>query len=142
MTANGRGLLHPTRAALAGIPLFWPLATTLAYAFATTVFPYSGIAHHDALATGYLVIAFYFIFQLSRRSVGQRASYLMSGGAGLLLGLTVTTSMLPFFMVILCALYFLSLRRWKLQPRLHADKCSFDNDQLIGRTEMAPLPIE
>ncbi|MEP6818965.1 MAG: hypothetical protein ABJA18_05485, partial [bacterium] len=99
-----------------GGSLFWPLAATLSYALGTTAFSYSGIAHHDALATGYLVIAFYFIFQLARRSVDQRASCLMSGGAGLLLGLTVTTSMLPFFMVILCALYFLSLRRWKLQP--------------------------
>lgn len=103
MTANRRGL-------------FWPLATTLSYALATTTFPYAGIAHHDALVTGYLVVAFCFIFQLSRRSLGERVSYLVSGGAGLLLGLTVTTSMLPFFMVILCTLYFLSLRRWKLQP--------------------------
>ena len=116
MTAQSRGLLHSTRAARAGTPLFWPLATTLSYAFATTVFPYSGIAHHDALATGYLVIAFCFISQLSRRSSGECGSYLKSGGAGLLLGLTVTTSMLPFFMVILCLLYFLSLRRWRLQP--------------------------
>jgi len=116
MTVNSSGRLHATRAARAGIPLFWPLATTLSYAFATTVFPYSGIAHHDALATGYLVLAFYLISRLSHRRVGGRASYLAAGGAGLLLGLTVTTSMLPFFMVILCALYFLSLRRWKLQP--------------------------
>ena len=116
LTAKSRGRLHSTRAARAGTPLFWPLTTTLSYAFATTVFPYSGIAHHDALASGYLVLAFCFIFRLSRRYGGERASYLMSGGAGLLLGLTVTTSMLPFFMVILCALYFLSLRRWKLQP--------------------------
>src|SRR5437016_5163415 len=39
--------------------LFWPTLTTFAYALATTVFTYSGIAHHDALATGYLAIAFY-----------------------------------------------------------------------------------
>ncbi|MEP6568943.1 MAG: hypothetical protein ABJC10_04145 [Acidobacteriota bacterium] len=116
LTAKGRSLLHPTRAVRAGTTICWPLATTLCYAFATTVFPYSGIAHHDALATGYLVLAFYLIFRLSHRRVGGRASYLTAGGAGLLLGLTVTTSMLPFFMVILCALYFLSLRRWKLQP--------------------------
>ena len=97
--------------------LFWPMLTTFAYALATTVFPYSGIAHHDALATGYLVLAFYFIFQISRqgRPYG-RGAMLMSAAAGLLLGLTVTTSMLPFFMVMVCAIYFLSLRRVKLVP--------------------------
>jgi len=95
--------------------LFWPAGAALVYALATTTFSYSGIAHHDALATGYLVIAFYFIFQLSRRHLEQHA-YLKSCAAGLLLGLTVTTSMLPFFMVILCLLYFLSLRRSGLLP--------------------------
>ena len=103
MTANGRGL-------------FWPLATTLSYAFATTVFAYSGIAHHDALATGYLVIGFCLVFQLSRRSGGERGSYPRAVGAGFLMGLAITTSMLPFFMVILCILYFLSLRRWRIMP--------------------------
>jgi hypothetical protein len=97
--------------------LFWPLLTTFAYALATTVFAYSGIAHHDALATGFLVLAFYFIFQISRqgRPYG-RGAMLMSTAAGLLLGLTVTTSMLPFFMVLVCTIYFLSLRRVKLVP--------------------------
>lgn len=97
--------------------LSWPLLTTFAYALATTVFPYSGIAHHDALATGYLLLAFYFIFQISRqgRPYG-RGAILMSAAAGLLLGLTVTTSMLPFFMVLVCTIYFLWLRRVKLVP--------------------------
>ena len=97
--------------------LFWPMLTTFAYALATTVFAYSGIAHHDALATGYLVLAFYFIFQISRhtRPFG-RGTMLMSVAAGFLLGLTVTTSMLPFFMVLVCAIYFLSLRQGKLIP--------------------------
>jgi len=129
MTAEGRSLLHPTRsstpaemlgwgprAARVGTPLFWPLAATLSYALATSALAYSGIAHHDALATGYLVIAFYFIFQLSRGGATMRAAYRNAAGAGLLLGLTITTSMLPFFMVVLCVFYFLSLRRWKLLP--------------------------
>ncbi|MCA1593938.1 MAG: hypothetical protein LC754_15065 [Acidobacteria bacterium] len=92
--------------------LFWPTLTTLAYALATTVFPYSGIAHHDALATGYLVIAFYLIFRVAR---GQGTG-VTSAFAGLLLGLTLTTSMLPFFMAVACGLYFISLRRWNLTP--------------------------
>ncbi len=97
--------------------LFWPMLTTFAYALATTVFPYSGIAHHDALATGYLVLAFYLVFQLSRqgRPYG-RGAILASAVAGLLLGLTITTSMLAFFMVLVSAIYFISLRRWKLMP--------------------------
>jgi hypothetical protein len=88
----------------------------LSYALTTTAFAYSGIAHHDALATGYLVIAFYLIFQLSRGSATKRASFLKAAGAGLLLGLTITTSMLPFFMVVVCALYFICRRRFKLLP--------------------------
>jgi hypothetical protein len=96
--------------------LFWPAGAALTYAFGTTAFPYSGIAHHDALATGYLVIAFYFIFQISRQEDDGRASYIKSCAAGFLLAVTITTSMLPFFMVILCLLYFLSLRRWRLFP--------------------------
>ena len=96
--------------------LFWPLASTLGYALATTAFAYSGIAHHDALATGYLLIAFYLIVQLSRGQTTKHASYLKVAGGGLLLGLTITTSMLPFFMAILCAIYFIFLRRWQLLP--------------------------
>jgi hypothetical protein len=115
--AASAAALFKIAGALAANPndLFWPLSATLAYVFATTTFPYSGIAHHDALATGYLVVAFYLIFQLSRREV-DRHQYLKSGAAGLLLGLTITTSMLPFFMVLLCAVYFLSVRRWELLP--------------------------
>lgn len=96
--------------------LFWPLLTTCTYALATTAFAYSGIAHHDGLATGCLVLAFYLIFDLPRRGWDGRAEIIKSACAGLLFGLAVTTSMLVFFMVIVCALYFLWLRRWKLIP--------------------------
>lgn len=106
LTAKGHGSLH----------LIWPLAATLSYALATTAFSYSGIAHHDILASGYLVIAFYLLLQLSRRSATRRVYHVTAGGAGLLLGLTVTTSMLPFFMVVLCVFYFFYLRRWQLLP--------------------------
>jgi hypothetical protein len=96
--------------------LFWPLLTTFAYALGTTIFAYSGIAHHDALATGYLVVAFYLIFDLPRGGWDGRGEILRAAGAGLLLGLAITTSMLVSFMAIVCALYFLWLRRWKLIP--------------------------
>lgn len=109
-------LLHPTRVARVGTPLFWPLAATLSYTLATTALAYSGIAHHDALATGYLVIAAYLTLQLSREKTTTRDSYWRAAGAGLLFGLTITTSMLPFFMVLLFVIYFLYLRRSKLLP--------------------------
>lgn len=96
--------------------LFWPLAAALSYALASTAFAYSGIAHHDILATGFLVIAFYLILQLKQGKATRRVCYLNAGGAGVLLGLTITTSMLPFFMVVLSVLYFLSLRRWQILP--------------------------
>jgi hypothetical protein len=96
--------------------LFWPLLTTFAYALGSTAFAYSGIAHHDALATGYLVLAFYLIFDLPRRGWDGRAEIIKSAFAGLLLGLAVTTSMLVVFMTAVCAIYFLWLRRWKLMP--------------------------
>ena len=96
--------------------LFWPILTACVYALGTTVFAYSGIPHHDALATGYLVIAFYLIFDLPRGGWDGRGAITKSACAGLLLGLAVTTSMNVFFMAIVCALYFLWLRRWKLMP--------------------------
>jgi hypothetical protein len=96
--------------------LSWPMLATFAYALATTIFAYSGIAHHDALATGYLVIAFYLIFDLPRRGWDGRREMIESAGAGLFLGLAVTTSMLVFFMALVCAIYFLWQRRWKLIP--------------------------
>ncbi|HMG74940.1 MAG TPA: hypothetical protein VK582_15675 [Pyrinomonadaceae bacterium] len=96
--------------------LFWPMLTALVYALGTTVFAYSGIAHHDALATGYLVMAFYLVFDLPRGGWDGRGAMIQSACAGLLIGLAVTTSMLVFFMTIVCALYFLWLRRWKLIP--------------------------
>jgi len=96
--------------------LFWPILTACVYALGTTVFAYSGIPHHDALATGYLVIAFYLIFDLPRGGWDGRGAMIQSAGAGLLLGLAVTTSILVFFMTIVCALYFLWLRRWRLIP--------------------------
>lgn len=99
-----------------GRGLFWPLAAALSYAFGTTAFAYSGIAHHDALATGYLVIAFYLLVRLSREDSARRTDGVVAAATGLLLGLTITTSMLPFFMVLIGGLYFFWLRRWRMVP--------------------------
>ena len=94
----------------------WPLITALIFGLATTVLPYSGIAHHDAIATAYLVLAAYLVLHLWRANLPPRASAWAAGGAGLLLGLTVTTSMLPFLMVLVVGAFFISLGKWTLLP--------------------------
>lgn len=99
-----------------GAPRFWPLSTALLYAFATTVLPYAGIAHHDAIASGFVVIAFYFAFHLGRDAGEGQKAVRASIFAGLFLGLTVTTSMLALWPAGAVFLYFLSLKRWRLLP--------------------------
>jgi hypothetical protein len=116
MAAHNDSLLNPPRKVRLKTPLFWTLAAALSYGLATTAFAYSGIAHHDAIAMGYLVIGFYLILRVSTGAVTRRTACFRAAGAGFLLGLTITTSMLPFFMVLVCAVYFFSLRRWQLSP--------------------------
>jgi hypothetical protein len=99
---------------MAGDALAWPLALALSYGLATTAFVYSGIAYHDALASGYMVIAFYLIVLLSLRQPRGRTAKVIAGAVGLLLGVTITTSMLPFFMACVTGAYLVSLRRWDL----------------------------
>ena len=91
--------------------LFWPLTTTFVYAFATTAFAYSGIAWHDSLATAYLILSFY-VFLEMRRTEHKRRKQVLGGICGLLLGFTITTSMLPFLMVVALAIYLIAT-----QPR-------------------------
>lgn len=92
--------------------LFWPIAVTLIYALATTAFTYSGIAWHDSLATSYLVFSFYLFLEVERTQNKKRRKIFVLLG-GVLLGLTVTTSMLPFFVVVVLGIYYL-----RLQPRV------------------------
>jgi hypothetical protein len=97
-----------------GPSTLWPALAALTFGFGTTALPYSGIAHHDALAADYLVIACYFVFCLSRQRLTPRGEIVRAGAAGLLLGLTVTTSMLPALMAVVAAAWFVSLYRWTL----------------------------
>jgi hypothetical protein len=122
--------------------LFWPLAATLIYAFATTVFPYSGIAWHDSLATSYLISSFYCLLE-SERGASERRQRKFLLLSGLLLGLTITTSMLPFLLVVVLSGYYVSSRIWKrlaffvigfafgLLPLLIYDAICFGNPFLL-----------
>ncbi len=85
----------------------WPLLAAILHIFGTTTFAYSGFAYHDSLAAGYLIIAFYLILLLTRRRLHNRSPWVAAGAAGFLLGLTVTTSMLPFFAACVLAAYLL-----------------------------------
>lgn len=99
-----------------GSGLFWPLLAALSYGLGTTAFAYSGIPWHDSLAAGYLTVALYLLFRLARGAGRVARPGALAAGAGALLGLTVTTSMLPSPMAAVAAAYFLSLRRWGLVP--------------------------
>ena len=94
--------------------LLWPLTNALTYGLATTAFPYAGIAWHDSIATGYLVVAFYLMLEIRSRPLSKQRSEAFTVIVGLLLGLTLLTSLLPFFMVIALGLYFVVIRRDKL----------------------------
>ena len=87
--------------------LFWPMTVTLTYAFATTAFAYAGIAWHDSLATSYLVLSFY-LFLETGRAASERRRLLCVMFGGLLLGLTITTSMLPFLLVIVLGVHYVA----------------------------------
>jgi hypothetical protein len=122
-----------------GDTVSWPLASALTYGLGTTAFVYSGIAHHDGLASGYLAVAFYLAVLLARGRTRGRSAKAVAGVAGFLLGLTVTTSLLPFLMAVVVGVYLLSLRRWKIivpvfigglvgiAPLLFYDAVSFGN---------------
>src|SRR5437868_14597188 len=44
--------------------ILWPLAAALVFGFGTIQFAYSGIAHHDSIATAFLITGFYLLFLL------------------------------------------------------------------------------
>lgn len=94
--------------------LWWPLAAALLFGLGTTATVYSGLAHHDTLATAFLLIATYLSFLLRANSYSFATNRHIAALVGLLLGLTITTSMLHFFMVCVVGIYFLSLKRWRL----------------------------
>jgi hypothetical protein len=113
IAAAALAVFRITRLFTSGESLSWPLASAIFYAFGTTAFAYSGFAYHDTLASAYLVIAFYLIVLLARQQVNERNATFVAGGAGMLLGLTLTTSMLPFFMVLVAGVFLISTNKWQ-----------------------------
>ena len=104
------------------------IAATLTYAFATTATVYSGIAHHDLIATSLLVIAFALLHR------GGRGSAI---AAGVLLGFAITTSMLVVPLAVILILYSRE-RLWTLAgtlvgllPLLVYDAIAFGNPLLV-----------
>jgi hypothetical protein len=114
IAAAALAVFRITRLFTGGEILSWPLASAIFYAFGTTAFAYSGFAYHDTLAAAYLVIAFYLIVLLARQQVSERNAPFVAGVAGMLLGLTLTTSMLPFFMVLVAGTFLISTNKWKI----------------------------
>src|ERR1043166_4196828 len=114
LAAISAAFVFKTAQLLIDAPTFgWPLVAALAYAAGTMMLAYSGIPWHDTIATGYLAIALYFLVHLGLAS-RSRHEKLFALAAGLFLGLTIASSMLPALMVLVAAGYFLSLRRWQL----------------------------
>lgn len=91
-----------------GRSIAWPLSAALIYGLASTVLPYSGVAHHDIIGTAFLVTAFYLIQD------GARQSRLLL--AGFCLGYAINATMLVFFMALTVGTYFLMQKRWRDFP--------------------------
>jgi hypothetical protein len=119
-----------------------PLAVAVIFGIGTTAFPYSGIAHHDAIASAFLIVSFWLYFRAGH-STSASEELGLAGAGGLFAGLVVSTSMLPFPMVIAICLYLLSFKRWKLavamiigglvglMPLFVYDALSFGNPLLV-----------
>jgi hypothetical protein len=95
-----------------GSSVLWPWLSVLAFSLGSIALPYSGVMHHDALATAYLAIAFY----LATRVGHIRKPIPTTMAIGFLLGWTITTSMLSFFPAVVIGLYVLSLYPIRLLP--------------------------
>jgi len=75
----------------------WPWLAALAFGVGSTALPYAGVTHHDTLATSYLTAAFALLWLAELHP-------LTIALIGLLLGWTITTSMLPAPMVVVTTL--------------------------------------
>ncbi len=80
--------------------------TAIAAAVGTTLFAYSGLPHHDLIAGALMICGFASAFAASeeRRRVHALAKAALAGAC---FGLTITTSMLPFFAVVVLGVHAL-----------------------------------
>lgn len=81
------------------------------FGFGTTIFPYSGITHHDIYGTFFSFLAFFFLFYNYRMRKKPRNSLLLLGG--FFAGFALFSSMLSMVNVIIVALYVLAQRKPK-----------------------------
>jgi len=108
----GACVFRLARAWRGGSSAVWPWVSVLAFSFGSIALPYSGVMHHDALATAYLTIAFFLATRVDR--AGRLAPTALA--IGFLLGWTITTSMLSFLPAVVIGLYVLALHRIRLLP--------------------------
>jgi len=76
----------------------------ICWLFGTTVLPYSGVLHHDSIASSLLLMA-YACIEMAKRESRQRWEMLLTTLGGTLLGLTLFVSMLPAACVAVVFLY-------------------------------------
>ncbi len=88
--------LFPGRYLLATLP-------PLTWLFATPILPYSGVLHHDTIASSFMLIAFCFL-EFAHMS-SERARRVLAWAAGLFVTLTLFVSMLPAACVTVITAY-------------------------------------
>jgi hypothetical protein len=89
------------------------MITTFGLAFCTILLPYSGVPHHDLMATFCTLMGFFFLIRFR-----QTQSILDYRSAGSWLGLTLFFSMLPALIVGLIGIYGITLSR-KIKDWFH-----------------------
>lgn len=117
------------------------LAVALLYAFATTQFVYAVLPHHDVLAASYLIVAFWLSYRARHADSHNTTTTFFSA---LLLGLTVTTSMLALWPGLVVGIYLIASRPIRvgaiatigvfvgLLPLFYYDLVSFGNILLLA----------
>ena len=116
LSALSAAFLYWTVARVWGRPRRDAAFAALGGGVATTLFPYSGVAHHDVIATSYLAIAFCLLEKTLAPDARRRPA--IPAAAGVLLGLTLFTSMLPAGIVLVLLARALLARRKGLMPVL------------------------
>ena len=110
-SALGVAFLYLFLTSLWGVSRLNAYFTSIVYGAATTILPYSGVAHHDTVAVALIFIAFYLIER--NNYFYQNQNKVLSTLSGFLLGVTLFISMLPVFVVLVLLVYILFSKNWK-----------------------------